>query len=178
MKTIIKKSTWKAIYRLLDRVSPINEDCGKLCGAACCTCSGDSDEEMGIYLYPGEEKIHIYDHSWLYWTKEKAEDFYFPDSWHGSVYFVRCKTPPVCPRNMRPFQCRTYPLTPHIDQDGILNLIYNDEMLPYHCPLIEEEIPLNDDFVKATYTVWKHLIKDPLIRDLVIMDSRAREEEL
>ena len=51
-------------------------------------------------------------------------------------------------------------------------------MLPYHCPLIEEEIPLNDDFVKATYTVWKHLIKDPLIRDLVIMDSRAREEEL
>ena len=79
---------------------------------------------------------------------------------------------------MRPFQCRTYPLTPHIDQDGILNLIYNDEMLPYHCPLIEEEIPLNDDFVKATYTVWKHLIKDPLIRDLVIMDSRAREEEL
>ena len=54
---------------------------------------------------------------------------------------------------MRPFQCRTFPLTPHITEDGILTLIYNDEDLPYSCPLIDEEIPLNDDFVRATYTV-------------------------
>ena len=34
---------------------------------------------------------------------------------------------------------------------------------------------LNRDFVKATYTVWKHLLHDPLIYDLVEMDSRMRE---
>ena len=34
---------------------------------------------------------------------------------------------------------------------------------------------LNRDFVKATYTVWKHLLRDPLIFDLVEMDSRLRE---
>lgn len=77
---------------------------------------------------------------------------------------------------MRPFQCRTFPLTPHITEDGILTLIYNDEDLPYSCPLIDEEIPLNDDFVRATYTVWSHLIRDPLIFDLVEMDSRRRRK--
>ena len=34
----------------------------------------------------------------------------------------------------------------------------------------------NEDFVKATYTVWAHLIRDPLIYDLVEMDSKRRYE--
>ena len=176
MKSIIKKRTWKAIYRLLDRVSPIERDCGLLCGAVCCTC-GESGDELGIYLYPGEHKIHNKKDDWLEWTVEAAEDYDFPDSWTGPVYFVKCKTPPVCPRKKRPFQCRTYPLAPYISEVGILEMVYNDEQLPYSCPLIDREIPLNDDFVKATYTVWSHLIRDPLIYDLVEMDSRARDEE-
>lgn len=178
MKTIIKKRTWKAIYRLLDKVSPVDYDCGKLCGAACCTCGDQAGEdELGIYLYPGEDKIHDKNDSWLTWTSENAEDFEFPDSWTGKVHFVKCKTPPICPREKRPFQCRTFPLTPHLNEDGSLDLIYNDVELPYTCPLIDDEIPLNEDFVKATYTVWSHLIRDPLIYDLVEMDSRAREED-
>ncbi len=176
MKTTITKRQWKAIYRLLNRVSPINADCGILCGSACCTVSGDySDEMMGIYLYPGEEKIHDSDCGWLTWTVEKAEDYDFPDSWSGNIYFVRCKTPPFCPRNMRPFQCRTFPLAPHITEEGVLTLIYNDETLPYRCPLIDEKTPLNDDFIKATYTVWSHLIRDPLILDLVEAESCERQ---
>lgn len=176
MRSIIKKRTWKAIYRLLDRVSPLDGDCGKLCGAVCCTCEGsDSQEqaELGIYLYPGEEKIHSRKDDWLTWTVEDADDFEFPDSWHGNVYFVKCKTPPLCPRKERPLQCRTYPLSPYISEDGVLELIYNFEDLPYTCPLIEEEIPLHDDFCKATYTVWAHLLRDPLIFDLIEADSRA-----
>ncbi len=176
MRSTIKKSTWKAIYRLLDRVSPLDGDCGKLCGAVCCTCGGSDSqeqEELGIYLYPGEEKIHSRKDEWLTWTVEDADDFEFPDSWHGNVYFVKCKTPPLCPRKERPLQCRTYPLSPYISKDGVLELIYNFEDLPYACPLIEEEIPLNDDFCKATYTVWAHLLRDPLIFDLIEADSRA-----
>ena len=176
MKSIIKKRTWKAIYRLLDRVSPLDRDCGMLCGAICCTC-GETDDELGIYLYPGEHKIHNKKDGWLEWKAEPAEDYDFPESWSGPVYFVKCQTPPVCPRSMRPFQCRTYPLAPYISEDGILEMVYNDEELPYSCPLIEDGIPLNDDFVKATYIVWSHLIRDPLIYDLVEMDSRARDEE-
>lgn len=58
MKSMIKKRTWRAIYRLLDHVSPIDGDCGKLCGAACCTSGDESAEDLGIYLYPGEDAIH------------------------------------------------------------------------------------------------------------------------
>lgn len=173
MKTTTTKRQWQAIYRLLDRVSPVPYDCGKLCGSACCTISGDHpDEEMGIYLYPGEEQIHDQDDPWLCWTVEQAEDYEFPDSWNGDIYFVRCTDPPHCPRSKRPLQCRTYPLAPRLTEDGILILIKNDENLPYTCPLIVNDMELSDDFIRATYTVWSHLIRDPFIYDLILMDSQ------
>ena len=181
---------------MLDRVSPIDGDCGLLCGSACCTCgakealeasikcSGESDEtcgeeefELGIYLYPGEDLMFKQDEDWLEWSYGRAEDYDFPDSWIGRVYFVRCKTPPVCPREIRPLQCRFYPLAPHLDEDGVLHLILSDLETPYTCPLITENIKLQPRFIKATYTVWKHLIKDPLIYDLVEMDSDYRMED-
>lgn len=177
MKSMIKKQTYLAIYRLLDRVSPVPFDCGTLCNAACCNCGEADDEDLGIYLLPGEDKVHQRDGDWLRWSAEYAEDFDFPPSWKGKVYFVRCKTPPICPREKRPMQCRTFPLTPHIDDNGVLSLIFNDVELPYECPLIEEDIDLDSDFIKATYTCWKHLIRDPLIYDLVKQDSEDRDLE-
>ena len=72
-------------------------------------------------------------------------------------------------------QCRTFPLTPHIDEYGILSLVTNDSPLPYTCPLISEQMELDPKFIKATYTCWKHLIRDPLIYDLVKEDSEYRE---
>ncbi len=178
MKSTIRKNTYRAIYRLLNRVSPLSTDCGQLCAAACCNCGGDGSEEnspdfeMGIYLLPGEEKLFTRKENWLKWSVENAEDYEFPDSWSGKVYFVRCKTPPHCPREMRPLQCRFYPLAPYLTEDGILKLILSPAELPYHCPLITDKIPLQESFIKATFTVWKHLLRDPLIYDLVTMDSK------
>jgi len=178
MKSSIRKTTYQAIYRLLDKVSPLPGDCGLLCGAACCSCGGDGnsadslDFDMGIYLLPGEEKLFTQKEDWLKWNVEDAEDFDFPDSWFGKVYFARCKTPPHCPREMRPLQCRFYPLAPYLTQQGELKLILSATELPYRCPLIAEKIALQSSFIKATYTVWKHLIRDRRIRDLVEMDSR------
>lgn len=221
MKSSIKKNTFKAIYRLLDKVSPVNGDCGLLCGSICCTyeyenadysniddaartatdsssstgdtgngghpeapdaicCSkgsGDDDFSLGIYLLPGEEKLFSGDEEWLGWSWAYAEDYEFPDSWRGKVYFLRCLNAPHCDRAMRPLQCRTFPLAPHIDEDGELCMIYQNGPVPYTCPLITDKIPLNDDFVKATYTAWKRLIEDPLIYDLVEMDSDYRIED-
>lgn len=173
MKSTIKKRTYKAIYRLLDKVSPVNYDCGTLCDAACCNC-GKDDEDLGIYLLPGEDKVHERNSDWLTWSSELAEDYDFPESWTGKVYFVRCNTPPHCPREKRPIQCRTFPLVPHLDEDDVLSLILNDSELPYTCPLIEKQMELTPEFIKATYTCWKHLLKDPLIYDLIRQDSDDR----
>jgi hypothetical protein len=178
MKSTIRKDTYRAIYRLLNRVSPLPGDCGQLCSAACCSCGGDGsgedslDFDMGIYLLPGEEKLFTQKEDWLKWNVDYAENFEFPASWYGKVYFVRCKTPPQCPREMRPLQCRFYPLAPYLSKDGELSLILSTTELPYRCPLIDDNMPLQESFIKATYTVWKHLIRDPLIRDLVKMDSK------
>ena len=177
MKNVTER-TYRAIYRLLDRVSPLDTDCGALCGAACCTSAYEDGEEMGIFLLPGEDALHSPQDEWLDWSEESAEELGFPDSWPDTVNFVHCKTPPHCPRAKRPIQCRSFPLTPHLNEDGEMSLVYNDLDLPYRCPLIDEQTPLNDSFVQATETVWKHLIRDPRIRDLVREDSAAREEAI
>lgn len=179
MKSTIKKKTYKAIYRLLNKVSPLLTDCGELCSAACCNCGGDGSHEdsldfnMGIYLFPGEEKLFTRKEPWLKWSIEDAEDYEFPESWYGKIYFIRCKTPPHCPREMRPLQCRFYPLAPHLTKDDQLVMILSQVKLPYECPLIKEKRTLEPAFIQATYTVWKRLIKDPFIYDLVKMDSKA-----
>ncbi len=186
MKSSIKKHTFKAIYRLLDKVSPVDYDCGRLCGSICCTYDpydpdgydSDDDFSLGIYLLPGEEKMFSGKEDWLQWSWSYAEDYEFPESWHGKVFFLRCKEAPFCPRSSRPLQCRIFPLAPHIDEKGRLVMIYQSGQLPYLCPLISEKIKLNENFLKANHTVWKHLIKDPLIYDLVKMDSINRYENL
>ncbi|MBR0596729.1 hypothetical protein [Sinanaerobacter chloroacetimidivorans] len=183
MKSTIKKKTYKAIYRLLDKVSPLSVDCGGLCSAACCNCGGDGlqedslDFDMGIYLLPGEEKLFTRKEPWLKWSVEDAEDYEFPDSWHGKIYFTRCKTPPHCPREMRPLQCRFFPLAPYLTETGDFTLIWSPVELPYQCPLIQEKMELEPSFIKATHTVWKRLIKDPLIFDLVEMDSKSYRKD-
>jgi len=192
MKSTLSKRSFQAIYRFLDNFSPIDRDCGALCGAACCLCSTDptdttphaesdenADYSMGLYLMPGEEQMYTFDEDWISWGWLQAEDYDFPESWHGRVPFFQCTTPPHCPREKRPLQCRTFPLAPHLDEDGFLYVIYHQDPLPYACPLIRdrERFPLDPDFVKATFTAWKHLITDPLIFDMVDLDSQIREEE-
>ena len=126
---------------------------------------------MGIYLFPGEHLLlreSEKEERWLTWEEQDQKDIGFPESWTGPVYFVNCATPPVCPRNWRPLQCRTFPLKPVIGETGVLELIWNDEELPYHCPIIERRLPVHDDFYRATYTVWLHLLRDPRIMDLIL----------
>lgn len=180
MKSTIRKTTYQAIYRLLDRVSPLASDCGRLCGAVCCTCGeksvADVQEELGIYLLPGEEKLFSRKETWLSWSVETAQDYDFPPSWQGKIYFVRCTCAPSCPRKLRPLQCRFFPLAPHLLPDQTLTLILSPLELPYRCPLIDDAITLTPSFIQATYTVWRRLIQDPLIYDLVAYDSDERDE--
>lgn len=53
IKSTIRKRTYRAIYRLLDRVSPVDYDCGTLCGAACCMVESEPDMEMGSINFLG-----------------------------------------------------------------------------------------------------------------------------
>lgn len=203
MKSTITKEKYLEIYEMLNKVSPVDYDCGRLCEAACCTCNfepddieftaeGDenADNYMGLYLLPGEEKVYedefgsneAHD-NWIKWGSIRAEDYEYPESWTGRVYFIECKTAPKCNREYRPIQCRTFPLAPHISEDDTFHVIVNCDLLPYECPLLESafnddgEYELNQDFVDVTWQAWNELVKDPLIYDLVKMDSDYRIED-
>lgn len=162
---------WAAVYRLLDHVSTREFDCGTLCGSACCRCF-PSGEDMGIYLFPGEyrflEAAGALKMDWMEPEFQDPAELGFPESWTEPVCFLHCRTAPHCPRHLRPLQCRTFPLKPVIGANGVLEMIWNDEELPYTCPIIEQNMPIHDDFYKATYTVWTHLLRDRRILDLVL----------
>lgn len=224
MRQIISQRTYRAMYRLLDRVSPIDGDCGRLCGSICCTidnapeipkssdnillqdiedvnkhnhykmsddvtanrdiATAEEDEPvLGIYLYPGEESLFASGTPDFLFEAEDAEEYEYPDSWTGSIWFAHCLCAPHCNRATRPLQCRFYPAAPHIDKRGELTLIWfpgaaaGADEVPYQCPLIEQRRPLNRDFLQATYTVCRHLMRDPQIYDLFLFDSAWRRED-
>lgn len=180
----VTKRTWKRVYKRLDRVSPVPYDCGILCGKACCGGSTENEikrtsvQDLGIFLFPGEEAVQREDPDWLLWSEGGAEEWGFPYSWRAEpVHCVCCKDPSDCHRSQRSLQCRTFPVFPHLREDGTMGLIYNDLELPYDCPLIREEVPLDPVFLKTTYRVWKRLLRDPRIHDLVAMESDNRRPE-
>ena len=131
------------------------------------------NNNLGIYLLPGEHLLLdlIEDKSWISIELQDPKECRLPESWEYPVYFINCKNPPSCPRKWRPLQCRTFPLKPAFDENGVLEMVWEDEALPYTCPLIEYNAPIHDDFYRVTYEVWSELVKDPRIFDLVMMES-------
>jgi hypothetical protein len=164
------KVEYKKIYAMLDEVTPLEYDCGLLCGRICCQ-GGDN---IGMYLLPGEEEMFTGKEDWLKWERHKVKFYDFPPSWKGTVNFVICNK--YCPRKMRPLQCRFYPLAPHLLRDGSLLIIYDPSDSPYECPLITGKMKLSAKFVSTVYEVWHILLGDEKIKALVEWDSRAREE--
>ena len=159
-------------YRILDEVAPVSFDCGLFCGASCCVSDFDGGEDLGIYLMPGEEGINealIPTDVFYMKTEDGIGDHLFT--------FVKCKGPEDCSRAIRPIQCRTYPLVPHLRKDGELILIYSDADLPYSCPLVEQRAKINIEFYDETLNVWKQLIKDPRIYAFIKMLSDSRDRE-
>ena len=169
------KKSIERIYKRLDEVTPVDFDCGKLCGEVCCTHDSEEypNEDLVLYLLPGEELMYEdSDEFELYYID--SSEIKYSHSWKGQIYLVKCINPPKCDRNIRPIQCRTFPLIPHLDKNGIFHLILDESEFPYTCPIVHDHIKLNDDFIKVTYEVWTMLIRNSLVYDLVDMDSRMR----
>lgn len=167
---------YRRIYEMTDKLSPTEGDCGKICAMACCRREAfGGDDESYIYLLPGEERLFDDMPGAIKLVAKDAKDHDFPPSWGDTVTVALCEGPESCVRQCRPIQCRTYPLAPHINKKGELELIYSDIRTPYTCPLIYEKEKLSDDFLKKTYEAWEMLTRYTAIRDLVISDSGKRD---
>ncbi len=165
---------YKYLYVLTGRATPLDGDCGLLCGSICCR--PDRKNSLGVYLFPGEESLFPEKGSWFAREHHDPKEYDFPDNWTGPVHFIKCHSP--CPREARPLACRFFPLAPHLLTDGTLLLIHETARLPYKCPLIAGNVPLRGDFIEVTALAWQVLLKDPRILKLVEEDSRERERTL
>lgn len=171
----LSKETYRSLYEKLDTVFPVPFDCGTLCGKACCGVTEYNrpvpEDSMGIYLFPGEEELQREDPDWLYWEEEE-------DTILGDIWFVRCRAPLHCHRLHRPLQCRMFPLLPHLMPGNRLVLIWNDMDLPYACPILEQEAPISEEWMKAVYEVWETLLTEPSVLRMVQWESKERVEDL
>ncbi len=162
------------LYTLTANVTPLEDDCGLLCGSICCR--PDLKNSLGVYLFPGEEALFDQDQGWFSRECHDPAEYDFPENWTDPVHFIKCCAP--CPREARPLACRFFPLAPHLLSDGTLLLIHETARLPYKCPLITRQLPLRGDFTDTVALAWRELLKDPRIRRLVEEDSRERERSL
>ena len=156
---------------MLNEVTPLIVDCGRLCGGICCT---EWEKGVGMYLLPGEEVMFDRTEDWLAWQEHAPEDYDFCPDWREPVYFVLCRG--ACPRERRPFACRTFPVTPYLTPGGELELRLDDAAVPV-CPLVRGgDINLLDRrFLARARLAWEELIKDPRIGAHVEWESRNRD---
>ena len=136
-----------AARELLDHLTPLKTDCGRLCGAACC----QGDENTGMLLFPGEET--------LYENCAFADVLpldYFLGSTQAHLLVCRGR----CEREMRPLACRLFPLFLKFKEDGVTKLRI-DARAKSVCPLTDYGIKsLDPDFKQAARKAYDLLLED------------------
>ncbi len=139
----IENKALREAYALLEKATPLgNNDCGSICGAACCTdSSGDSME-----LFPHEKEFFT-----------GLDGFEVVEA---EVPLLKCSG--RCERNERPLACRIFPLFPLvIEKDGEekISVIY-DPRAASACPLCRDKSRLDRRFVMAVRRAGKYLLRD------------------
>ena len=131
-------------YEALADLTPMLDDCGRLCGAACC--HPDADGQGGVHLFPGEREL-IEDRDWARVLPTPFAPMMLCDG--------------TCQREHRPLGCRIFPLTPVRGRSGKWT-VRMDARARAMCPLAEHGIKgLNPDFVRAARDALRIIAEDP-----------------
>ena len=124
--------------------TPMVNDCGLLCGAACC--HPDADGQGGMYLFPSEEAL-IGPRPWA----RVVPDAFAP--------MLVCDG--TCQRDARPLGCRIFPLTPVRGRNGKWT-VRMDARARAMCPLASRGIrALDPEFVRAARDALRVIAEDP-----------------
>ena len=156
------KKFYTHLYKLLDDVTPIKADCGKLCGGACC----EGDEETGMYLFPHEEVMYSGKEKWI-----KIEDSEF--IFRGKPVKIAICTG-KCVRHKRPLSCRIFPL--FLDNNGA---VVHDKRGNGLCPLVTAKIPLGDfdpEFIGNVKRVFNILNRFTVTKEYLAQTRELIEE--
>lgn len=162
------KSIYKQAYKVLENLTPIPADCGKLCGAACCQDTINDGSEAGMYLYYGE-KVMLKGYEGI---RIEKSDFEYGNE---KAEIAICKG--RCDRRLRPLSCRIFPLIPYKKENSPLTVII-DPRAKSMCPIAKTFTmdDFDEGFVSAVLYIFKVLIKEKHIREFVIEQSYLLDE--
>lgn len=110
---INSKTFYTKIYKMLENVTPLEIDCGKLCEGACCAVT---DEITGMYLFPNEDIMYKPMPSW---GAIHEIDFTYDKGKYIDLFTCEGK----CDRKLRPLSCRIFPLVPYAKRGEKLQII-------------------------------------------------------
>ncbi len=127
----------------LEEITPLETDCGQVCGGRCCHATADS---IGMLLFPGEEAFL------------EGTDFRIHPAEGGALLTCSGR----CDRARRPLACRMFPLFPMVEENGRIRAVYDPRGWRL-CPLIRQcaHVPLRRDFVRAVRRAGRMLMEDP-----------------
>ncbi len=156
-----KQKLLNEAYDILNSSTPLRKDCGLLCDSACCK----GDKNTGMYLFPGEEKLHR--NSKFLTLKQAGTNF----KSNKTVTLAVCSG--ECIRSLRPLACRLFPLTPYLTRNNIL-MIRMDPRAVKFCPLARyySRRELEKSFVKNVRKACRLLIADNDIHNFIYELSR------
>lgn len=132
---------------LLENLTPLKTDCGRLCAAACC----QGDEHTGMLLFPGEDAL------FSACTFGRIVDAEFELGGEKAKLFV-CGG--RCERENRPLACRLFPLFLKFKEDGTTKLRM-DTRARAVCPLTDYGIKaLDPEFKQGARQVYDLLLEN------------------
>ena len=142
----------------LKNVTPLKNDCGRVCGARCCRPL--EGEETGMLLFPGEAEAYTELEGW---TVRHASQ--------GDI--VVC--PGTCDREERPLSCRLFPLLPLAGDDGSIRVVM-DQRARAVCPLARQgKSALDPAFIDAVREAGELLLQSE--KQAMFLDVLEEEQE-
>ena len=133
-----------AARELLADVTPLNFDCGRICGGACC--QPDEDGQGGMLLFPGEEALY----------RLLPDGFRLEQTNTPLPRSTLLICDGVCDRKDRPLSCRLFPLLPTVSG------VRMDRRGWAVCPLIDSGVHgLRPEFVDAVKEAGRILYDCP-----------------
>ncbi len=133
-------------YELLERVTPLRYDCGKLCGGRCCK----GDDNTGMWLFPYEEDVL------------KGIDGFEIIDCDGNLGYKMVVCSGSCNRKTRPLACRIYPYFPMITENGYDTRA--DIRGISGCPVLYNNIKPDYKFIRQVRKVARLFDRDKELR--------------
>ena len=141
---------------MLETVTPLKTDCGRVCGARCCRSL--EGEETGMLLFPGEEACYAGKPGWKLRRTPSGTLLVCPGD---------------CARDERPLACRIFPLLPVIRNGEVK--VAADQRARAVCPLLKQGIRgMDPAFAETVREAGKILAEDAAQRTFI---ERMTEEQ-